>query len=289
MRHFKKPIAFLNNPTFLGQKKFGVNFAPKILTHKYNNVYDSFPTISNNDILDLDYPIIKDMVFWENEQIYKNNIILQKEYNQLVNIGGDHSIAMGSVSASLKEHNDQLKVIWIDAHADINSFESSTTKNMHGMSVNFLMNIEKNIPRWLKKHKLLPEQLLYIGIRDLDQYEIELINDKKIDFITMPMINKYGLKNLLETYDDDLFNKIHISLDVDSINPNIMPSTGTPVPSGLTMDEIYTIINHYKEQTVCVDLVEFNPLIGEEDDIIMSYTHCQNILDQIHRNATILN
>lgn len=276
--NFLKNICFIRNPQHLGQKTLGVNYAPYILTGKFPNI-DAYNTYNNHDKTYDTLKRTKRLVLNHARKTYEVNNALQQEYRLPINLGGDHSISIGSVTSSIKNYGDDLRVVWVDAHADLNTINASESKNFHGMSANFILNIEKKIPRWLREHHLHPEQLLYIGLRDLDSYEVEKIRELNIEYYDMKMIRKYGLHNLLD-YNDD-FSAIHLSLDVDSIDPTLMPSTGTPVPNGLNLEEIFQIIDLYRDRMINMDLVELNPLIGTMEDSERSVRICKNILDYI--------
>ena len=288
----KKPMCLISNEIHLGQQLYGVNLGARMLTENNNkipvyqgclpqtekhfNTYKSFPDIYNRTMLDV-------------HNIYNKNLELQNGFHLPFNLGGDHSISIGSVQASLKTYQDLVKVIWIDAHADIHHIDSSTSKNLHGMPIGFLMNKMEQIPKWCKEYKLEPEQILYIGLRDVDEYELNFLKENNIDFISMQMLQNYSLKDLLEVLDDsELFPYIHLSIDVDSIDPLYFPSTGTPSPNGLNPEDILDIISFYHPQIVGMDLVEFNPHIGNKDDILQSFQIANSIIQHTYRLSSTL-
>jgi arginase len=173
---FLKPVCFIKNPVYLGQSKYGVENAPSLLSSKFPNInsYEThFKFQPSNDLIN---------VLNFNKSIFKETLKKQREYKLPINLGGDHSTAIGSIAASLNKYDDKLKVVWIDAHADINTYETSTSKNIHGMPVSFLMHMANAIPDWLLVNKLEPSQLLYIGIRDLDDFERVVINGRKFPY-----------------------------------------------------------------------------------------------------------
>jgi arginase len=282
-----KPICFIKNPIHLGQKNIGTDISAEILSNAFPHInsYNSFHSHKIDKFTDFEE--LKKELLYDCKKIYKTNLQLQNKYDLLLNLGGDHSMSIGSVTASLEKYKDELKVIWIDAHADLNTIESSKSKNFHGMPVNFLMNIEKNLPEWITQHQLHPEQILYIGLRDLDPYEIDIIKYYGIDYITMDLIREHGLNTWLECVDNYPFSKVHLSLDIDGIDPVFCPSTGTPVTDGLNIEHIITIINHYHSKMVSMDLVEFNPLIGKEEDIVKTFNICREIIENTIMLSTI--
>lgn len=193
-----------------------------------------------------------------------------------INLGGDHSVGAITVQPQLDKFKDDLLVIWIDAHADINTWETSVSKNIHGMPVAPLVGLMEH---WWESpythHKLKPENLLYVGIRDLDPAEVNFISQLKI-----PNFSSYS--KVVESWiKSHPAGKIHISLDIDGIDPQNMPSTGTTAPNGLCVEDVIQIINISKDKLVSFDMVELNPLIGTDLDVQNTLKNCKNILDYV--------
>jgi len=186
-------------------------------------------------------------------------------------IGGDHSIAIGSISGiarAVRERlNKPLAVVWVDAHADINTFETSGSGNIHGMPVAFLTGLCKHeVFGWLTPEGLIPvDKLVYIGLRDVDLGEKKILRDNKIKAFSMHDIDRHGIGKVmdmvLEYIGED--TPIHLSFDVDALDPTHAPSTGTPVRGGLTLREGDFICEavHETGSLVGMDLVEVNPAI----------------------------
>lgn len=207
-----------------------------------------------------------------------NKVLNASSKNEFVlTLGGDHSIASGSISALKKTYND-LKVVWIDAHADINTPSSSPTKNYHGMPVSHLLGmINKNeIPgfEWLEPN-LKPKDIVYIGIRDLDSSEVDFIKEKKIKYYNMNSIDNLGIsrvmKEITEYFASDIKSNdfpIHISFDIDGMDPTVVKQTGTLVRNGLSDRESKYIIRNIVETNnlVSLDIVELNPELGNDED-----------------------
>jgi arginase len=201
-----------------------------------------------------------------------------------INLGGDHSVGAITVQSQLDICKDDLLVIWIDAHADINTWETSLTKNIHGMPVAPLVGL---MDHWWNSpyshHKLKPENLLYVGIRDLDPAEVDFINQLKI-----PNFPTYS-KSVDEWIKSHPAEKIHISLDIDGLDPESMPSTGTTAPNGLGVEDVIQIINISKDKLVSFDLVEFNPLIGSDSEVKNTLDNCKYILDYVISSINKIN
>jgi len=188
-------------------------------------------------------------------------------------IGGDHSLAVGSIAA-VAEAWSNLRIIWVDAHADINTPETSPSGNIHGMPLAFLMGLVKDPIvgfEWLKPC-LKPHQVVYIGLRDVDNEERVIVKEQGVKYFSMTEVDIYGIDKVVEMALDHINpkreNPIHMSFDIDAIDPEFCPSTGTKVMGGLTYREARRICEKVAEtgQLVGLDLVEVNPQIGTESD-----------------------
>lgn len=149
-------------------------------------------------------------------------------------------------------------MVWIDAHADINTIETTGTGNMHGMPVSFLLGINKNpIPGfdWIRPI-LTPDRLVYIGLRDVDQGEKRILNEYGIKAFSMHEVDRYGIgevvKMALDHVNPNRDKPIHMSFDVDALDPSVAPSTGTPVRGGLTFREGHYICEAIHETGLLV-------------------------------------
>lgn len=197
-------------------------------------------------------------------------------------VGGDHSIAIGSVSGTkMAFPNERLGVVWIDAHADLHSPWTTPSGNVHGMPLALLMHIEKkgrNRPRiftmdvWdrLRKigmggPKLTPSDLVFIALRDYEPEERAIIEEHRIKVITVEDIRRRGADAAVRETLAHLTacEHIHVSFDVDSLDPSISVGTGTPVPGGLKLDEASTLLSGLctDPRTVTLDVVEINPAL----------------------------
>ncbi|KAF8323375.1 arginase [Clavulina sp. PMI_390] len=191
-------------------------------------------------------------------------------------IGGDHSLAMGTISGTLSRYPDAC-VVWIDAHADINTASSTDSGNLHGMPVSFLTNLAGNeqlhdLFSWLmdpSKPKLAPSRLVYIGLRDVDAGEKKILKDNNIKAFSMHHVDKHGIGKVVEMALDHVNPyrnlPIHLSFDVDALDPTVAPSTGTPVRGGLTFREGHYICEAVYETglLVALDIMEVNPSLED--------------------------
>jgi arginase len=188
-------------------------------------------------------------------------------------LGGDHSLAMGTISGTLGTYPDAC-VIWIDAHADINTAESTDSGNIHGMPVSFLLGIGSKIPEfaWVKP-ALAANRIVYIGLRDVDAGEKRILKENSIKAFSMHEVDKYGIGQVVEMALDHVNPQrnlpIHLSFDVDALDPSVAPSTGTPVRGGLTFREGHYICEALYETglLVALDLMEVNPSLEDSASV----------------------
>lgn len=192
-----------------------------------------------------------------------SNIIKNNEMP--ITIGGDHSISMGTVFGVASEI-ENLGVIWIDAHGDMNTDETTITGNIHGMPLAVLQGLgNKELINAYKSGLKIPTQNIVIyGVRDLDDKEKELMDSIGIYYVPFIDIKKRGLETTLKEsiiYLKEKTNKLHISFDLDVLNPEVIPGVSVPVKDGLLPEEIYWIFDQlFKLFNVSsVDIVEYNP------------------------------
>ncbi|KAJ5113585.1 arginase [Penicillium angulare] len=205
-----------------------------------------------------------------------NSVYQQARIGHFVlTLGGDHSIGIGTVSGTTKALRERfpsrdLGVIWIDAHADINTPDTSLSGRLHGMPVAFVSGIAKSAQKgkfdWLEKdHMINLHKFVYIGLRDVDEAEWEIIERYGIKAFSMEDVTKYGVNKIMDLALDHIGSEtpIHASYDIDSLDPEWAPSTGFPVCSGLSLDEGLLIARrlHESGNLVALDLVEINPEI----------------------------
>jgi len=214
------------------------------------------------------------MVGRANQELYKE-VAKHSQNNELcLSLGGDHSLGIGSIAGVLS-HRPDTGVIWVDAHADLNTPKTSLSGNIHGMSVSFLMGLDntKQVPgfEWLQSvPDLNPNSVVYIGLRDLDAGEKRFIRSLGIKAFTMMDVDRLGIGQVMERAVDHLCLRrqrpIHLSFDIDSVDPAFAPSTGTRVQGGLSYREAYYIAESIAETGLLgsLDMVEVNPSLSPE-------------------------
>ena len=187
-----------------------------------------------------------------------------------ITLGGDHSLAVGSVSGVSRAFRDKgrkVGLIWVDAHADINTPETSPTGNVHGMPLAHLLGMgHKDFARMGGfAPKVDPRNVVLIGIRDVDRAEAVNIRKSGIRVFSMQEIDRYGMGVVTEQAIDmasDGTAGFHVSFDIDSVDPGNAPGTGTIKRGGLTYRESHLFMELVadSERMVGLDLVEVNPL-----------------------------
>ena len=184
-----------------------------------------------------------------------------------LNWGGDHSIALCTVGAFLHAHPSG-KVVWIDAHADMNLPELSPTGNFHGMPLAILLNlggIGKRCFPWIANF-LKPENLLLVGCRDLDPFERATIRQLGLKVIPGRALKTAPLTREIREWAGD--DPVHVSFDIDSVDPKDAPSTGVPVRRGFSRSEILNLGRILKIacRLSSIDIVEINPWLGTPEE-----------------------
>ena len=205
-----------------------------------------------------------------NTKLY--NTILEKAKDECfpLCIGGDHSVAIASALASAKI-NGNIGVIWFDAHTDYNTFETTVTGNLHGLPLAAITGYKCQELRYFHDGKIIqPAKAVVVGARAIDEWEKDNIKYSGITVFTMDDIREKGLETVVE----EAFkiagfrtNGIHISYDLDLIDPTVAPGVSVPELDGINEEEAMKIneiiVNHFKD-VVSYDLVEFNPLRDQE-------------------------
>ncbi|KAG1704473.1 Arginase-1 [Nymphon striatum] len=280
-------IGIIGVPISRGQPKYGVDKGPNVLRSTgLIEELKCFGTV--NDYGDLAFPDIGDdpnfgqiknprFIGNSTQQLSTSVKKVLEECKTCVNLGGDHSLAIGSVFGHARVHSD-LALLWIDAHADIHTPEISTSGDIHGMAVAFLLKkLKKKISvpgfQWLYP-VLNKNQIVYIGLRDVDNGEMEILRKLGISVFCMRDIDRFGiyevLKKALEILDPKHEKSLHVSFDINSVDKNMVPSTGISVIGGLNVREALCIAEELAstERVRVLDLVEVNPSLGSESDVL---------------------
>lgn len=182
-------------------------------------------------------------------------------------LGGDHSISLGSITGSVQAHGD-MAVLWVDAHGDFNSKETSPSGNIHGMVLAALTGVGD--PRLTSiggfSPKIIPSRIAVVGARSLDAGEKRLLHELGVHVYTMYDIDRHGLSHIVEEALSTIIKDnvtLHVSFDIDVVDPHEAPGVGTPVPGGLTYRDAHLIMEMIAETGVMrsMDMVEVNPIL----------------------------
>ncbi len=280
----KLNISIIGVPTDYGQTRRGVDMGPSAI--RYSGVVERLEAIGHvvhdqGDIrvnqkqegTNVDKQLLNLEEVIDVSTSLANSVheaIEQREFPLV--LGGDHSIAIGTL-AGLAEHYKNLGVIWFDAHADLNTPETTPSGNIHGMplavSVGLgheqLVKIRNNVP------KIKPENVIIIGARSVDPGERELISQQGIKVYTMHEIDRLGMTRVMEDalayLRERNIDGLHLSLDLDGLDPLYTPGVGTPVPGGITYRESHLAMEMLQESGMLTsaEFVEVNPILDEKN------------------------
>lgn len=185
-------------------------------------------------------------------------------------LGGDHSIALGSIAASACDRN--LGVIWVDAHGDFNTRETTPSGNIHGMPLAAACGLgdRRLVDLVYPGRKVDPRQVAIVGARDLDDGEKVLLREQGIAVFTMQEIDRQGMDRVMAqalAIAGNGADGILASVDLDVLDPREAPGVGTPVPGGISYREAHLIMELLAEagSLVALDLVEVNPILDREN------------------------
>lgn len=190
-------------------------------------------------------------------------------------LGGDHSLAAGSASASADfaaGQGREIGLIWVDAHGDMNTPETTSSGNVHGMPLAALLGPEPSELAAIggRVPTVRAEKAVLIGIRNLDDLEKERIRDSGVHLFTMRDIDQHGIADVmrraLAIANADTLG-VHLSFDLDACDPSIAPGVGTPVKGGLNYREAHTLMEMIADtnRLLALDLVEVNPILDTQN------------------------
>ncbi|MBQ3142707.1 MAG: arginase family protein [Bacilli bacterium] len=255
-----------NANTDLGVNKKGTALGPKIISEKMNL-----------EVVNIDYTLLPEKDIKNKININSINHLNEKIYNEILKtkdfsilLGGDHSTSIASALASIKKE-EKLGIIWIDAHGDYNDFNTTITGNIHGVPLATVCGSNgEELSYFHNGNYYNPKNAVIFGARDLDEKEKEKLEKDNVNVFYYD-----DIKNNIENSLKDAFklaldgnDKIHISFDLDSINPILAPGVTVPVKDGFNLEDVEIIINFIKDNISKVnsfDLVEYNPLFDKDE------------------------
>jgi arginase len=275
----QRTIEIIGVPSDLGANIRGANMGPaslRIANLKLKVEQQGYTVV---DLGDLHVPIRESLPLKVQQEKYLTPIkelcenlasiteaILDRQHIPLV-IGGDHSIAIGSVSGVLRhfeKQNQHVGMVWFDAHADANTPDTSPSGNIHGMPLAVL--IGKGHPELtaISKSKIRPQNCVLIGIRNIDDEEKRVLRESGIRYFTMRDIDEKGMFAVMREaikFASDGTAGIHVSFDIDGIDPRYAPGVSTPVSGGLTLREAHLAMEMLSEtqKIISIEFMELNP------------------------------
>ena len=270
-----KNIDIIAACTDMGVHVNGSNLAPEILINNINiqnkNKIKNIKKIlkNNNYKKELEKNNLKKNLIAVNEfnsKLYNSVIDTINKNNFPLTLGGDHSIAIASTLASIKKY-ENLGIIWFDAHGDFNTFETTNSGNIHGLPFAALTNYEKNnLTKFHTGNYFNPKNSVLVGASDIDiPYELQNLKKAGVTIFTAEDIRKKGPDNIYQKAFEIAShgtNGIHISYDIDVIDPSISPGVSIPTQNGINLEDAYSFIYYIiknKDLIKSLDLVEFNP------------------------------
>uniref|UniRef100_UPI0037E83E93 arginase-1 n=1 Tax=Semicossyphus pulcher TaxID=241346 RepID=UPI0037E83E93 len=291
LAHPERSVGVIGAPFCKGQPRGGVERGPDLIRaagllhrlHEQGCAVKDYGNLMFEEVAD-DEPVgvLKNLlaVGSANQRLSEAVQAVKKDGHTTVMLGGDHSLAIGSIHGHSAAVGD-LSVVWVDAHADINTPLTSLTGNLHGQPVSYLLHeLHSKVPAlpnfsWVKPC-VSAKDLVYIGLRDVDPAEHYILKLLGVKVFSMSDVDRLGVSRVMEETCDYLSAKvkkpIHLSYDIDAIDPSVTPATGTPVVGGLTYREGVYITEHLSQTGLlsAVDLVEVNPLRGQTEQDVQS-------------------
>ena len=279
----RRPIRIINVPLDLGASRRGTDAGPSAF--RVAGLTDAIRSLGYSAVSETDVaiPSMETLPSGNTDARFKNEILaacrqvaehtrdaLEAGEWPLV-IGGDHSIAMGTVSgvsAHLGTMDGQLGVIWFDAHGDMNLPETSPSGNVHGMPLAHLLGYgDSELSCILGVHPAITaEHVVLIGIRDIDDLEREFIRESGVTAFTMREIDQLGMSRVageaLEIVNNGTAG-FHVSFDLDGCDPEVIPGTGTVVPGGVSFREAHLLLEECAAdgRMTSMEVVELNPFL----------------------------
>lgn len=281
----QRPIHIINVPLDLGASRRGTDAGPSAFRIARLGHAIRYLGYSISSETDIPVPAMETRQASDTRARFKDEILTV--CTQLANctrelldagewplvIGGDHSIAMGTVSgisAHLQQTDQKLGLIWFDAHGDMNLPDTSPTGNIHGMPLAHLLGYgDKDLSAILGASPAVePENVVLIGIRDIDNVERKFIRESGVTAFTMRDIDQLGMLEVANRALDVVNGGtagFHVSFDLDGCDPEVIPGTGTLVPGGVSFREAHLLLEECAAngRMTSLEVVELNPFLDQ--------------------------
>lgn len=280
----KTQISIIGVPSDYGQHRRGVDMGPSAI--RYADVLErlerlGYEVSDEGDILvrqgknrntnDSQLLNITEVIEVSNQLADKVVKVIEHNRFPLV-LGGDHSISIGTLTGLGKKYKN-LGVIWFDAHADLNTPQTTPSGNIHGMPLAVSMGLGDKRLTHIGDYtpKIKPENIVIIGARSIDSGERELIKKYNIKVFSMHEIDRLGMAKVIEEtisyLNERQVDGVHLSLDLDALDPLYTPGVGTPVPGGITYRESHLAMEMFEEANMITsaEFVEVNPILDDRN------------------------
>ncbi|ATP42163.1 arginase [Solibacillus sp. R5-41] len=280
----KKNVSIIGVPCDYGQQRRGVDMGPSAI--RYAGLQNRLTVLGysvedegNIHVIDQTSNVQADAQLLNLDEVVKVNTALARKVNEVVEkhrmplvLGGDHSIAIGTL-AGLSKHYQNMGVIWFDAHADLNTPETTPSGNIHGMPLATSLGLghERLTTILHDGPKIKQENIIIIGGRSIDEGERKLIKERRIKVYTMYDIDRLGMTYVMEEtlayFREKKIDGLHLSLDLDALDPLYTPGVGTPVAGGITYRESHLAMEMIQESGLLTsaEFVEVNPILDERN------------------------
>ena len=285
MRADYPPVSIFGVPTDVGAAHRGASMGPEAL--RVANLADA---ISRRDVEVRDlgdvvgprnpltgpvdgYRHLEEVAAW-NQAVFDMSSRELAAGRMPIMLGGDHCLAIGSiaaVAAYARAQGKKLRVLWLDAHADFNTSDITPSGNVHGMPVACLCGLGPDVLVNLGAPgpALKADEIRQIGVRSVDRGEKQLVKEHGLDIYDMRYIDEIGMRRVMEEALEgvDADTHLHVSFDVDMLDPSIAPGTGTRVPGGVNYREAQLIMEMIADtgRMASLDLVEVNPALDKRN------------------------
>ena len=279
------PVSVFGVPTDIGASRRGASMGPEAL--RVAGLVEALVArgVDARDVGDVQgprnpmapprggYRHLEEVVAW-NRAVFERSTHELRAGRLPILLGGDHCLAIGSiaaVAAHCRQTGKKLRVLWLDAHADFNTSAITPSGNMHGMPVACLCGLGPEALTGLGgvTPAITPDQVRQIGIRSVDPGEKRLVQDYGLDIYDMRYIDEVGMRRAMEEALEgvDADTHLHVSFDVDMLDPAIAPGTGTRVPGGINYREAQLIMEMVADtgRLGSLDVVEINPTLDKRN------------------------
>ena len=303
-----KQVSLIGAPTDIGAGSRGASMGPEAL-----RVAQIVPVLQSHGIEVLDhgnlagpanpwlppvggYRHLQEVAAW-NRAVHDAVYAELKTGRMPILLGGDHCLGLGSISAvarHCKEQGKKLRVLWLDAHADFNTSELTPSGNIHGMPVACLAGFGPKelieIGGFSKEHPAIsPKWVRQIGIRSVDAGEKRFVHEQELEVFDMRYIDEMGMRHTMElalaTLDAN--THLHVSFDVDFLDPSIAPGVGTTVPGGPTYREAQLCMEMIADtgRLSSLDVMELNPALDEKN---RTATLAVDLIESLFGKSTLM-